>query len=132
MYQLIGHGFLVQEGDRYPIIRLTEASRRVLRGEESVRLIQIARKEKRKKSRSEAESWEGVDGALFESLRALRRELASARGVPPYVILGDRSLREIARARPRTLLELREVYGIGDKKLADLGERILSVLQESA
>ncbi|HVS33646.1 MAG TPA: DNA helicase RecQ [Thermoanaerobaculia bacterium] len=129
MYQLIGHGFLVQEGDRYPILRLTEASRRVLRGEESVRLIQIARKEKRKKSRSEAESWEGVDGALFESLRALRRELASARGVPPYVILGDRSLREIARSRPRTLVELREIYGIGDKKLADLGERIMALMQ---
>ncbi len=129
MYQLIGHGFLVQEGDRYPILRLTEASRRVLRGEESVRLIQIARKEKRKKSRSEAESWEGVDGALFESLRALRRELASARGVPPYVILGDRSLREIARSRPRTLVELREIYGIGDKKLADLGDRIMALMQ---
>ncbi len=128
IYQLIGHGLLAQEGDRYPVLKLTETSRGVLRGEESVRLVQIARKERRRKSTSESQSWEGVDAALFESLRKFRRELAAARGVPPYIILGDRSLRELARLRPRTLTQLREVYGIGEKKLADLGERILAVV----
>jgi ATP-dependent DNA helicase RecQ len=130
IYQLIGHGLLSQDGDRYPVLKLTEASRRVLRGEETVRLVEIARQERRKKSKASIESWEGVDEALFESLRKFRRELASARGVPPYIILGDRSLRDVARLRPQTLTELRDVYGIGDKKLADLGERILSVVLE--
>ena len=128
IYQLIGHGLLEQEGDRYPVLRLTETSRRVLRGEEDVRLVQIARKQKRKKSKGESESWEGVDQDLFESLRTFRRELAASRGVPPYIILGDRSLREVARLRPQTLTELRDVYGIGDKKLVDLGEKILEVV----
>jgi ATP-dependent DNA helicase RecQ len=100
----------------------------VLRGEENVRLVQIARKERRRKSQSEAESWEGVDSALFESLRKFRRDLAAARGVPAYIILGDRSLREVARLRPQTLDQLAEVYGIGDKKLADLGGKILELL----
>lgn len=130
IYQLIGHGLLAQEGDKYPILRLTETSRRVLRGEESVRLVQIARKEKRKKAKVETQSWEGVDTDLFESLRKFRRDLASSRGVPPYIILGDRSLREVARLRPQTLTELRDVYGIGDKKLADLGEMILQVVTQ--
>ena len=49
----------------------------------------------RKKSKATIESWEGVDEALFESLRKFRRELAAARGVPPYIILGDRSLRDV-------------------------------------
>ncbi len=128
IYQLIGHGFLAQEGDQYPILRLTESSRRVLRGDETVRLVQIARKERRKKSKVETQSWEGVDQGLFESLRKFRRDLAASRGVPPYIILGDRSLREVARVRPQTLTELRDVYGIGDKKLADLGTQILSVV----
>jgi ATP-dependent DNA helicase RecQ len=128
IYQLIGHGLLQQDGDRYPVLKLTDASRAVLRGEEQVRLVQIARKERRRKSKSESESWVGVDEALFESLRKFRRELAAARGVPPYIILGDRSLREVARLRPQSLAQLREVYGIGDKKLADLGERILAVV----
>jgi ATP-dependent DNA helicase RecQ len=125
IYQLIGHGLLQQDGDRYPVLKLTSAARPVLRGEESVRLVQIARKQVRRK---QPDSWEGVDKALFESLRQFRRELAAARGVPPYIILGDRSLREVARLRPKSLAQLREVYGIGEKKLADLGERILEVV----
>lgn len=129
IYQLIGQGLLAQEGDRYPILRINDASRRVLRGEETVRLVQIARKERRKKSKASIESWEGVDETLFEALRKFRRELAAARGVPPYIILGDRSLREIARLRPQTLTELRDVYGIGDKKLVDLGEKILEAIR---
>ncbi len=129
IYQLIGHGMLVQEGDRYPILRLTEASKQVLRGDESVRLVQLARKEKRKKSRGERESWEGVDESLFEALREMRRGIAAARRVPPYVILSDRTLREIARLRPATLTDLRDVYGIGDKKLAELGDRILTTVR---
>ena len=128
IYQLIGHGMLVQEGDRYPILRLTDASKHVLRGDESVRLVQLAKKEKRKKSRGERESWEGVDEPLFEALREMRRGIAAARRVPPYVILSDRTLREIARVRPATLIDLREIYGIGDKKLAELGDRILSTV----
>jgi ATP-dependent DNA helicase RecQ len=132
IYQIIGHGLLEQDGDRYPVLKITEGARRVLRGEESVRLVQIARKERRRKSKSESESWEGVDGALFESLRKFRRELAAARGVPAYIILGDRSLREVARLRPRTLTQLAEVYGIGEKKLVDLGSKILAVVLASA
>jgi len=131
IYQLIGHGLLEQDGDRYPVLKITEGARRVLRGEESVRLVQIARKERRRKSKSESESWEGVDAALFESLRKFRRELAAARGVPAYIILGDRSLREVARLRPRTLTQLAEVYGIGEKKLVDLGSKILAVVLSS-
>jgi ATP-dependent DNA helicase RecQ len=130
IYQLIGHGLLEQDGDRYPILKVTDAARPLLRGEETVRLVQIARKERRRKSKSESESWEGVDTALFESLRKFRRDLATARGVPAYIILGDRSLREVARLRPQTLTQLAEVYGIGEKKLADLGERILGVVSE--
>ena len=130
IYQLIGHGLLQQDGDQYPILKITDAARPVLRGDESVRLVQIARKERRRKSKSESESWEGVDADLFESLRKFRRDLASARGVPPYIILGDRSLREVARLRPRTLTQLAEVYGIGEKKLVDLGSKILDVVLE--
>ena len=128
IYQLIGHGLLAQEGDKYPVLVVTQAAQPVLRGEENVRLVQIARRQKRRKSRVEKESWEGVDETLFESLRKFRRELASARGVPPYVILGDRSLREVARLRPSSIEDLRSIYGFGDKRIADFGARVLEVV----
>jgi ATP-dependent DNA helicase RecQ len=78
-----------------------------------------------KETRTEAESWVGVDQGLFESLRALRRELAADRGVPPYVIFSDTTLRDLARLRPSTPDALLGIRGIGEKKRADLGDRFL-------
>ena len=55
--------------------------------------------------RLQAESWAGVDRALFESLRELRRTIAAERGVPAYVIFRDATLRDMARRRPQTPAE---------------------------
>ena len=81
-----------------------------------------------KRSRVETESWEGVDRELFDALRALRLKTARERGVPPYVIFHDTTLRELARTRPRTLEALGHVYGIGARKANDLGAAILEVI----
>ncbi|HEV8432553.1 MAG TPA: HRDC domain-containing protein, partial [Thermoanaerobaculia bacterium] len=73
-----------------------------------------------------------VDAALFQTLREWRRSEADERGVPPYIIFSDRTLREIARAKPATLTQLREVYGVGDAKLEAFGSAVLAVLTASA
>ena len=77
----------------------------------------------------EAESWQDVDRDLFERLRAVRLEIARARGVPPYVIFHDTTLREMARLRPTTLEALRSVKGVGERKAADLGETFLEAIR---
>lgn len=66
----------------------------------------------------------------FAALRAWRAEQARAAGVPPYVILHDRTLREIARRRPATLEDLAEIPGIGTRRLATHGEPLLALLAE--
>ena len=66
--------------------------------------------------------------ALFERLRALRRELAAARRVPAYLVFHDAVLRDIAAARPATLEELAAVPGLGPRKLADFGLAVLAVV----
>ncbi len=76
----------------------------------------------------ETEGWDGVDRDLFEELRVLRLEIARRRRVPPYVIFHDTTLREIARMKPKTVEELRHVYGVGDRKAQDLGELILKAV----
>ena len=58
----------------------------------------------------------------------MRMQVARRRGVPPYVIFHDTTLREIARTKPATIEALRHVYGVGDRKAADLGELILSII----
>ncbi len=69
---------------------------------------------------------------LFERLRALRREIAAERGVPPYVVFHDSTLRELARLRPATLGQLFHVRGIGERKATDYGERLLALLTAPA
>jgi len=123
VYQLMDAGLLERTPDERPVLRLTEASWAVLRGQRSVRLLQA--KKDLSKTRIAAESWEGVDPGLFDSLRALRRTLAEARGVPPYVLFSDVTLRELARTRPGSAASFLCVRGIGQRKLADLGPPFL-------
>ena len=73
---------------------------------------------------------EDADEALFESLRALRRELARERGVPPYLVFNDRTLAAMAASKPSTLEELLEIKGVGEKKAKDLGPAFLARIQE--
>jgi len=61
------------------------------------------------------------DEILFERLRVLRRKLADERQVPAYVILGDRTLRLMAREYPTTLKAMNGIFGIGEIKLAEFG-----------
>jgi ATP-dependent DNA helicase RecQ len=75
------------------------------------------------------QTWDGVDRALFDRLRAVRLEIARARGVPPYVIFHDSTLREMARVKPQSLVALRGVYGVGERKADDLGATFLDAIR---
>ena len=70
------------------------------------------------------------DRVLFEALRGLRRAIAEERGVPPYLVFSDASLRDMARIRPRTREALLEVKGVGEWKAATFGERFLTLIRE--
>ena len=139
IYQLISQKVLVQNdlvlpsGDKVPLLGLCDASWEVMRGQRQVRLLQLVRRkrgEKAVKSRADVTSWDGVDRALFEVLRGLRRECAAAMGKPPYMVFNDDTLREMARLRPQTLEALRQVRGVGDNKVRDFGERFLAAIVE--
>ena len=132
--QLVGHGLLRQTDDAFPVLVLTDAGVDLLKDATTRPGLVLARQRRPerdrlpKRSRVEAESWEGVDRGLFERLRELRLEIARARGVPPYVIFHDTTLRELARVRPTTAEALRGVYGIGARKADDLGPTVLEAI----
>jgi ATP-dependent DNA helicase RecQ len=130
--QLVVRGLLEVDHAAYGALKLTQAARPVLKGEETVMLRAIAAAPPRRKSRL-APSSGGVhddEDPLFLSLRAWRRETANEKGVPAYVILHDATLREIAARRPATLDELGEISGLGTKKLEAYGEAVLEVVAE--
>jgi len=76
------------------------------------------------------DSWADVDRGLFEHLRQLRRSLADARGVPPYIIFGDATLRDLARLRPSSTAGFAAVRGVGQKKLEDLAPAFLAQIRQ--
>jgi ATP-dependent DNA helicase RecQ len=133
--QLIHRGYLEQDIERYSVLRLTAAARPLLRGEETLQLARPkppaprpARKARGPAARAAAGS---PDTALFEALRALRKAIADADGVPPYIVFGDATLLEMARTRPGTAAELLEITGVGQKKLERYGEAFLGVIRET-
>ena len=126
IYQLIDEGLLERTSDERPVLRLTAGSREVLRGNRTVRLLEP--KTKVKKTRFDEKSWESVDTGLFEALRNLRRQLADERHVPAYVLFSDATLRDMARVRPGSASALLGIRGVGERKLADLGERFLEAI----
>ncbi len=72
------------------------------------------------------------DMALFEQLRALRTQEATAMKVPPYVVFGDKTLREMATFFPQSVKALLQITGVGDKKCAQFGETFLTVIHRYA
>jgi len=130
MEQLIDGGFLMRDGDPYPVLRLTTSGAALMRGQVACALyreVQPPRKSAKRKGRDRAGSI--ADGGLFERLRDVRLRLARERGVPPYVIFHDTTLREMTERRPTTLEELHEVYGVGAKKASDFGGAFLDAIR---
>jgi ATP-dependent DNA helicase RecQ len=129
--QLVGAGLLRQTDDGYPTLQLTTPGVALLRDPAAVPDLELARQRTpergrpSKRSKTDTASWDGVDRDLFERLRALRLRLARDRGVPPYVIFHDTTLRELARLKPRSVDDLRHVYGVGARKAEDLGALLI-------
>jgi ATP-dependent DNA helicase RecQ len=100
-----------------------------MRGQCEVKLLKPKVKKLSKTQRGE-QSWDGVDKPLFEELRQWRRGVAEQRRVPPYVIMEDTTLMELARIRPTTPENLRHVSGIGKKRMEDFGETLVGLVRD--
>ena len=111
-------------------LMLTQPGLAVLKGNETV-LIRADRLNVRAKTVSRAApEMLDYDAELFETLRALRFELAQEHGVPPYVVFGDKTLKEMAAKRPQSKMEMLDVGGIGEVKFERYGTQFLQVLQK--
>jgi ATP-dependent DNA helicase RecQ len=126
--QLVAEHIVEVDYDTYNVLRLTEASRAVLRGERPVRMRRPAAALPRRKGRKGAAPAAGADSPLFERLREWRAAVARDHGVPAFVVFHDGTLRAIAQARPVEFDQLRRIPGIGEKKLASYGTALLEIV----
>jgi ATP-dependent DNA helicase RecQ len=127
--QLIHQGYLVQDIANYSVLKLTEAARPLLRGEERLNLAKPRIREQAKKKRPRVDAAQGpYDEILFEQLRELRKRLADQQGVPPYIVFGDASLIQMARDKPTDNAELLDITGVGQHKLEKYGSDFLDTI----
>jgi ATP-dependent DNA helicase RecQ len=133
--QLVASGMVDIDHESYGALRLTQACRPLLRGEQPFLMAKstlddgkTGKSAIKKKSRDRSVS---TGNSLLDVLRAWRKTVATAQSVPPYVIFHDATLLEIASTRPRSLTDLAGVTGIGEKKLERYGGAILDCIRSA-
>ncbi len=132
--QLIGQNYLKREPE-YSTLSITPSGWQILRGEVTPVLAKpvIAMKKKKEieaeRGKTREEEWENIDQTLFQLLREKRGELARARGVPAFIIFGDRTLRDMARLQPRTVKDFASVYGVGEQKQKAYAQIFVEVIE---
>ncbi|MDF2432718.1 MAG: ATP-dependent helicase RecQ [Mucilaginibacter sp.] len=118
--ELTALGYLQVTDDAYPVLKLTPKSDAVLKGLEKVELVEFETTEEHQPATTLP-----FETALFNELKNIRRDIAQHENVPPYVILSDATLQEIATYLPQSLDEMRLISGFGDIKLARYGREFL-------
>lgn len=122
--ELFAQDVIRQEGDPYPVLKLTEKGKNILYGKE---LIAALKKEETKTpARGDIA---GYDTALFEILRSARKGIAEEEQVPPFVVFSDKTLHEMCRYYPAMPSEMRRISGVGDKKLEKYGNAFLDEIK---
>ncbi len=122
--ELVALGYLQFSNGEYPVLQLTDKSNAVLKGLEKVDLIETQVIEER-----HAVEEMPYESDLLSVLRNTRRDIAVLENVPPYIILSDAGLLEMATYLPQTLDELRLISGFGDIKLARYGREFLAAVK---
>lgn len=129
---LIHLGLLRLTEGEYPVLKWTELSPHIIKGEQPVffkkRDFKV-KKEEKEHLRVRENVTLHYDEPLFEALRQLRLQIAREEGVPPFVVFSDRALQEMAVYFPQTQQEFAKINGVGPIKWVRYGEKFLSVIQ---
>ncbi len=130
--QLISARLITRDhGDRDRLV-LTEAGRRALKGEAPFDLREDVLAPREKGARKAPLTPRDADADLYAALKALRAAMAKAANQPAYVIFPDRTLIEMAKEKPRNLVEMGEIHGVGEQKLEKFGPAFLAVVKDHA
>ena len=128
--ELKREGLLAASGEEYPTLSVTSRGWDFLKNRERLTLARpVARRETPARDSRGGRTRDGggpYDEGLYNELSALRRQIADQRGIPAFMIFGNRTLQDMARKAPRTPAEFARVSGVGRAKLEDLGGPFLA------
>ena len=119
-------GLLYQNAEKFNIVELTDAGRAALKSRQKITLTKpVAPTQPEQQRAGEI----ACDEVLFEKLRALRKQLADERAVPPYIIFSDVALRQMARFYPANEHDFSRISGVGELKLREFGGLFLREIE---
>jgi ATP-dependent DNA helicase RecQ len=132
--ELISAGLIRINTERFNVIEITQKGALTLKEKRPVKLkaplvtskLSSEKKEQQRKQLGAID----YDLGIFEKLRAWRMGVAREKGLPAYMIFSDATLQNIAARNPKSLATLRNISGVGDKKLVLYGDELLEVLGE--
>lgn len=130
--QLIGQGFLERVGE-FSSLAVTVKGEKLLDGELAPVLARPVMQQKKKQVAQQSmarrqKQWQGVDEDLFQKLRQTRAEIARKKGVPAYIVFGDKTLQDMAGKKPTNIEDFADIYGVGDRKLKIYGQSFIDVI----
>jgi ATP-dependent DNA helicase RecQ len=127
---LLHQGLVDASTDGYRILKLNKLSWEILRQKRTVMITVIKKSVSKDINDYNPNSRSAVTEMLFERLRKLRKQIADAHSLPPYVIFADSSLKLMAQIRPQNLNDFSRISGVGSYKLDQYGERFLSEIRD--
>lgn len=135
--QLVARELVEVDFERFGALRLTEACRPILRGEQSLMLRKDLLNEDRDSSSRSVKSLArsfgtSRDQLLWDALRSKRKQIADSQDIPPYTIFHDATLMAMLEAKPTEHHQLALISGVGKRKLELYGDEFLSVIREFA
>jgi len=125
--QLLRAGLLVASTDQFPTVAVSHEGVQALKKRETIMLTRALSIPKSKAPRTGDIP---CDSALFEHLRILRKQLADANNVPPYVVFSDVTLRHLCRDYPTDNATMLRIPGVGEKKLTDYGQTFMGSIRD--
>ena len=123
---LIAGGYIICIGKQYPVLVLDTKANDVLFGTKTITMKRKIEKEASTKETSFSNL--PFDSTLFEHLRALRKKLAFANHVPPFVVFSDATLTQMATLYPTTKDDLLAISGVGSVKFERYGKEFMSCI----
>ncbi|WP_294065689.1 DNA helicase RecQ [uncultured Fusobacterium sp.] len=116
---LISDGYLEQSAGSFPVLKLNDRARKVLKNE-----ITVFRRI------DEKVTFDYYEDPLFENLNQLRSEIAERENVAPYIVFSDLTLMELAEKKPKNRWDMLKIRGIGNQKFKNYGEEFLKVINK--
>lgn len=129
---LVAKGYIYITADKFPVLKLTSSAGEVLKGNVKVfhkkHLLEV--KKAKKKGIPTEKLLESFDEDLFEKLRDVRYNLSQEKGLAPFMVFHDSTLREMASYFPKDRESMLMIKGVGEKKYENYGEDFLKVIEE--